>query len=722
MNSTITRRIISIGFAAALACTSPPTIAEHIDAPSAANWPYLGNNLAHWGYSPTDQINQSTVSSMGLLWHSDLPIIDGLVGNPLVRDGVVYQSAPGGVVFANDVATGKLIWTFKPSVNLSHTSLVGMVGAAWNRGLAIDQRNVYVTGAGCHLYAVNRRTGKEVWHTEFCKPTSDYGSEGPVHIGKGIVFVGATDLELGTERGFLDAFDAATGKRLWRFYTVPGNPARPQQTKAMAMAAKTWGRGWWKYTHGGAVPWDGGVYDPKTGLYLFGTGDVDIPEHQSGWMPPRYFPAQPPGERKALATGDWLFGSSIVAVDARTGKYVWHFQEVAHDRWADDAANPLVIADLPIAGRDRHIVMQAAKDGYFYVLDAATGKCISAGNYAPDPKFLPINRRTCKLTAPAKSRYWLHPHRPFLMQPADWGSHGWQAMAYDPTTHLVYIPAFISSRMLNGSYRRYGYEKTDKYHAHGELIAWDPIIQKEAWHVDYPIVQNGGVLATKGNLVFQGTPDGRFIAYSAETGKVLWTYDTKSVILGEPSAVMSNGREIVLVPVGDGGAAVGSGADPILTSTPQTLAPSRLLAFGIGGKEVLPDTPLKLLPRPARPPQPASLAAIGARLFASNYCSLCHSPDLVHGGGHIPDLRAAPESILELMPDILRKGSLQQGGMPRFKYFTDADVRALRAYIINQAWKGYEWQQAHTKIPCKQIVTEGDRVGRLAIYSDWKCF
>jgi PQQ-dependent dehydrogenase (methanol/ethanol family) len=689
--------LLKVGPIIVLACSASLNVyGADKDDVSATEWPYLGNNPGHWGYSPATQINESNVSSMGLLWHSDLTVPDGLVGNPLVRGGVVYESAPRGIVLANDVATGKLLWKFEPTLDLSNATLTALYGVNFNRGLALDEHNAYVTSGNCHVFAVDRITGKQVWEALSCDPTQDYGIIAAPRVGGGVVFVGNNNHELGTARGFVDAFEAATGKHLWRFYTVPGDPSQPPENKAMAMAAKTWSPNAWKYSHGGANPWDDGIYDPKTGLYIFGTGNPDLGRHEPGWMPPDYFPASDDdeGKRAAEATGDWLFSSSIVAVNAKTGDYAWHLQLVPHDRWESDGAAGFIIADLPLHGTTRHVVMQAAKDGYFYVLDAASGECISANNYVPVEQFQPIDHKTCKLTPTEAGKYWLHPGQPVILQPGGYGSHGWQRAAYNPNTKLVYIPAFIAANMRYGKPgTHYGYNKGDKYQAKGILIAWDPIAQKERWHIDYPIVENGGVLTTAANLVMQGTPDGRFMAYAADSGKLLWSYDTKSVILGEPTAVMSNGREIILVPAGDGGAAVSGTADPTYTTTPRTLAPARLLAFGLGGTEILPDTPPKLIAKPTRPKQPEELAAQGAKLFGLNSCSLCHGPGAVNGGSHIPDLRNVPESVLELMPSILQGGALRQGGMPQFKYLTADDIKALQAYIINQAWIGYENQQ-----------------------------
>ena len=698
INSVVFIRSAACAFA--LSCTA-------LYAQSPSEWSTLGGNAGHWGYSPADQINQSNVHSMGLLWYSDLPVKDGPVGNPLVEGGVVYQSVSRGIVVANDIATGRVLWSFVPKLDLSRTDLIGFFGLNSNRGLALDQHNVYVTSGDCHLYAVDRVSGQQVWMTQPCDSTQGYGIIAAPRTGGGEVFVGNNNHEEGMVRGHEDAFDAATGKHLWRFYTVPGDPARPAEDKAMEMAAKTWDPGSWKFTHRGANPWDESIYDPQTGLLIFGSGNPDLGRYEPGWMKPGAGDAQvqfeedkDPQVRAALASGDWLFSSSVIAVNAKTGEYAWHFQYVPHDRFESDAAAGFIIADLPIGGIKRHVVMQAAKDGYFYVFDVKSGACISAGNYVPVEQFYPIDHKTCKLTPKEEAKWWLHPEQEVILQPGAWGAHGWTRTAYNPNTGLVYIPAFIAPQAIGGKAGtrsgegRYGYNRGDKYHAQGLLIAWDPIAQKERWHIDYPILENGGVLTTAGNLVLQGNPDGRFLAYAADSGRLLWSYDTHSVILGQPTTVVSNGRQIILVPAGDGGASLVAKMDPIRATTDKTMAPARLLAFGLGGTAMLPATAPKLVLHPARPPQPADVAARGAQLFARNSCGACHGPEAVGGAGNVPDLRNTQEALLELMPSILEKGVLRDAGMPQFPNFSDDDVNALQAYIINQAWDGYNAQQS----------------------------
>lgn len=660
-------------------------VAAAVAAPvKDTNWTFLGGSPESQQHSTLNQINASNIDKLGLMWAADLPVIDGLVGNPLVRDGVVYQSAPLGIVMANSAKTGKLLWEFVADHDLSRASLTGMYGVNNNRGLAVDEKHVYATTGDCHVFALDRRNGKKLWEAKSCDPTGDYGIIMAPRIGGGKVFIGNNNHELGSERGFVDAFDAASGKHLWRFYTTPGDPAKPYENEAMAMAAKTWAPNHWEFTKGGSgAVWEGMTYDPTTNLLIFGTGNPA--------------PANP--AKRGNDPGDELFVNSIVAVNATTGKYAWHFQEVpgGQDGFDSDGAAHIVLADLPLPEGKRRVVMQAAKDGYFYVLDARTGQFISANNYAPVENFNPIDHKTGKLTTKESMKYWLHPDQNILAQPGGDGAHSWQLMSYNPDTGLVYIPSFVAPAAHNANGNRtndvdYFSGPGTKYPPHGRLVAWDPITQKERWGVDYPVPFNGGVLTTTGNLVLQGTPEGKFLAYAADSGKLLWSFNTKSVTLGAPSTAMVDGKQMIFVPAGDGGSTPCGKTCTKMSVTAKTLAPSRLLAFGLGGTATMPDTEVRLLPKPILPRQPAELAAKGAKIYAANSCSLCHGSGLLHGGSHTPDLRAIRQERFNMMPDILERGALRPLGMPQFSKFTDDDVKALQAFIINQGWDGYDSQ------------------------------
>jgi len=658
--------------------TSPAT-----QTGATENWSFLGGNVESQQYSPLGQINAGNIKDVGLLWYADLPIKDGLVGNPQVLDGVVYQSGPGGVVLANDVETGKLLWQFQPDLDLSAATLTALYGFNNNRGLAVDADSVYVSGGNCQLFALDRATGKQRWESQSCDPTGDYGIIMAPRVGGGMVFIGNNNHEMGTERGFVDAFDAKTGKHVWRVYTVPGDPAKPFENKQMEMASKTWGPDYWKTTKGGANPWEGMTYDPVNDTLIFGTGNPNVRDGTK------------------FGDKDMLFSNSIIAVKAKTGEYVWHHQFVQGDLFDfGDGAAHIVLADLPLAGGRRHVVMQAAKNGFFYLFDAKNGSFISANNYVPVTNYLPMDQKTGKLTIKEELKYWKDPQKkPVVGFPGGWGSHTWTLMSYNPQTGLVYIPAFLFPNVYGGS--EDGVKTPPR---HGRLVAWDPVKQEERWHVDQPQTINGGTLTTMGNIVLQGRPDGKFFAYAADTGKELWSYDTGSVILGAPATVTVKGKQVILVPAGDGGGSVTVKAGGDLSITNHTLAPSRLLAFGLGGSKRLPATEPKRLTRPVRPPQPKELAARGAQIYGRNSCSLCHGPAAVTGASHVPDLRMIQDQRFTAMGAILQEGALQQSGMPRFEQFSDDDVRALQAYVINRGWEDYEAEQKAAKTSGKTAL------------------
>ena len=656
-------------------------------AAESSDWPFLGGNRESQQYYAGDQINSTNIGSMGVLWYSDLPVKEGSVANPLIKDGVVYQPVPRGGAVATDLTTGKTVWTYDPPFDFTGYSEASMTVAHYTRGIGIDDQHVYI-GAGCQLIALDRKSGTKAWSTRVCDPASDSGIAAQPRVGNGKVFVGVTNFEYGTNRGFAAAYDAASGKELWRFYTVPGDPTKPFENKQMEKASKTWGPNYWTDFRGAGGVWEGMIYDPQTDLLIFGAGNPGVPYDKADLF-------------KSLADQQMLYSDSLIAVKATTGEYAWSFQYLTGgDLWDfSDGAAHIVLADLPLGGKSRHVVMQAAKNGFFYLFDAKTGKFISANNYVPVKNYDPIDPTTGKLTVREGLK---HPQKgapPEIVEPDGWGAHTLELMSYNPKTGLAYIPAFIfPSYVYSG-----GPEK--KLPKHGRLVAWDPIAQKERWHVDLPMVKNGGVLSTAGNLVLQGTPTGSFIAYDATTGKRLWSYDTHAIILGAPSAVTVNGKEMILVPTGDGQGGLTVKFESDLATTRETAtAPSRLVAFELGGRVEVPNHPPKQLLPPARPMQDIALAKKGQEVYNSHRCGNCHSDDMNLGGGsYIPDLRNIRETTLEAMPQILQKGAFSPLGMPKFDKLSDDDVTALQAFITNTAWAAYNAQTAQkpgtTKAP-----------------------
>lgn len=656
-------------------------LAIHPGIAAETDWRYLGGNSQSNQYSVLDQINKNTVPTLGLLWYSDLPIGEGLVGNPLVMENVVYQGAPYGSAVATDIHTGKTLWSFIPSLGLERYSSGAAHQASTNRGLGMDDSRVYISG-GCSLFGIDRKTGKQQWRAEVCDPSGNYGSNSAPRVGAGKVFLGINNMQSGTGRGYAMAFDARTGKELWRFYTVPGDPSKPFENKQMEMAAKTWGDSYWKDMPGGGSGsvWEGMIYDAQTDLLIFGAGNPGTDGHERQYV-----------------DKEMLFADSIIAVKASTGEYVWHRQLTTGDVYhPGDGVAHMQLADIKINGRNRHVILQAAKNGYFYVVDARTGKVISAKNYVPTINYKPLDLKTGTLSFKDELRFWEHPGKPVVMQPGGYGAHVWELTSYNPKTGLVYIPAFIMPYELGGRYAEYGFADDAVFKNKGMLIAWDPIKQTKRWQVDHPqVTMSGGALSTAGNIVFQGTPAGTFAAYDATNGTKLWSYDTHSVIRGGPSTVMVDGKQIILVPSGDG-TAIGSARGRLSRTLDTYAAPSRLLAFGLGGDAVLPPTQ-KVILKPVLDRQPVALAEKGKAFYNQN-CGRCHGQNVItSGNGRIPDLRNIREARMRALPQILRNGILKPLGMPQFPDITDEQIEAVRAHITNEAWSAYQRQDGGRK-------------------------
>jgi PQQ-dependent dehydrogenase (methanol/ethanol family) len=670
---------------AALAIVSvlaAPTAAAPSPDPNG-DWSLLGGNANQWQFSPLNLINDHNVGNLGLAWSADLPVIQGLVGNALVVGGTVYQGAPGGHIVANDVRSGKLLWAFQPQPRkweeMKGLSWTALWASQVNRGVAVDQQNAYIASGDCRLFAVNRLTGKLVWEAAPCDPNKDYGIVGAPRVGGGLVFIGNTNSELGTERGHVDAFDAASGRKVWRFYTVPGNPPGGSETPAMQMAARTWPASY-RSNGGAGAPWEGMAYDEKLRQLYVGVGN------------PAPHVEQEAGKQK-------LFGNSIIALQARTGKFLWYYQETPGDLQFDcDATAHIQIADLPMAGGERRVVMQAAKNGFFYVLDARTGRFLSANSFVPSNWASHVDQHTGTLVI--RPDYWKQTGSK-VTQPGGFGARTWTLMAFNPTSRLVFIPAFVWPDLYDPAADPegtasvyYGISAKAKIKAAGKLIAWDPVAGRERWHVDQRLPMNGGVLTTAGNLVFQGTAEGTFDAYAADTGKHLWTFDAHGTILAGPTTVEIDGEQMILVPSGDGSANAAIPVVPRMSTTPAAQNRSRLLAFKLGGHGTVPATPARVIPRPFRPLQPDALARRGAQVFAEQRCWACHGINAEKGGAAVPDLRTVPREIYDAMPNIVIGGALVQSGMPAFPTLTPTDIEAVQAFLTNQAWAGYDGQQS----------------------------
>jgi quinohemoprotein ethanol dehydrogenase len=653
--------------------------------PQDTDWALLGGGSQMQHHADLSQINAETVGKLGLAWAVDMPTAYGLVGNPLIEGGVIYQGGPGGRIFANDLKTGRLIWQFQadyPEGSTDGQTVGGYWARQFNRGVALYKGKVIISTGDCRLVAVDRKTGKQRWEAQSCDSTLDYGITGAPRVGGGLVFTGASNQELGTQRGYVDAFDAETGKRRWRFYTVPGDP-KTETDPFYRKIAETWGTGWYAKTHGSGSVWDAITYDEKLGQVIIGTGALG------------------PGEPSARAAdaGDELFTNSVVALDAKTGKYRWHHKQVPHDGWNYEAAVGLMVADVPVDGKPRHVVVSVPKQGFAYVYDAATGKFLSATQYVDVAWAKGLDTDGRPIPNP-EAQYWNRPGQETLVLPGGMGAHGWEALAFDPRTNFLYVPTMILpvARTAEGAYDwLYGDRPDAKVQPAGQVVAIDLAAGAVKWRTTTSrLPVNGGLLHTAGGLVFQGLADGRLVAFDAATGRIVWSRQTGGAIRAAPSTVMLDGEQYVVVATGNGAASASASLVSRYSSTSEARTPPRLLAFKLGGKAAYPAMARREpIPAPPAPRPDGRLAKTGEALFAAYQCEYCHGTDGgASVGGGVPNLNRT-QLDLAAFKGVVQGGDRRAGGMPRFQDMPDAHAEALYAYILDTAWNAHQGKTGH---------------------------
>ena len=652
-------------------------------AKEPSQWMTYNGDYNEQRFSLLDQINMQNAAKLGLAWFADFPTNLPVEGSPLYIDGVLYQPLPWSKVAAYDARTGKQLWLYDPKVP-GEWNLYICCGIH-TRGLAAWNGKIIVGTLDGRLVAIDAGTGKEAWSVNTIDKEWPYSITGPARVANGKVFIGNSGADLGV-RGYVSAYDADTGKFLWRFYTVPGDPSKGFENAAMERAAKTWTGEWWKLGGGGTV-WDSIVYDPKTKLLYIGVGN-------GGPWNQKY--RSPQG-------GDNLYLSSIVALDPDTGEYVWHYQETPGDSWDYTATQPIVVADLTIDGKQRHVLMQAPKNGFFYILDATTGQLISANPYAKRTWATHVDLKTGRPVEVPEARY-NDTNKPFNMLPGPAGAHAWQPMAYSPITGYVYIPATEMWSVMSNPDPSYvptrgrpnsgtgGGPITARYYAEhpdaprgfiSRMIAFDPVAGKEVWSTPtFPpgaggIQLTGGTLATAGGLVFHGNlPNREFTAYRATDGEPLWKYDIKDGAFNAAITYELDGIQYVALAVGGppkGGYFAPNGA--------------RLLVFKLGGTTALPDVPAYQPPDFVQVKQTASAAVIthGNQVFSDN-CAPCHGQG-ANARAAFPDLRRSPLITDQSAFDsVVLEGARSERGMGSFKNrLQPADTAAVRAYLISAA-------------------------------------
>ncbi len=649
------------------------------------NWLLHGRDYGEQRHSPLTQINQSNVKQLGLAWSFDDHTNRALEATPIVVDGVMYLSGTWSVVYALDAKTGEKLWEYDPKVDrtMAGTFCCDVV----NRGVAVWEGKVYIGTLDGRLVAVNAATGDKAWEVVTVDQSQPYSITGAPRIVKGKVIIGNGGAEYGV-RGYITAYDAATGEQAWRFYTVPGNPADGFESEAMRMAAETWNGQWWQLGGGGTV-WDHMAYDPELDLLYIGVGNG------SPWN----------RRLRSPGGGDNLFLTSIVAVRPDSGEYVWHYQVVPSETWDYTATQHMVLADIPWKGEMRKVLMQAPKSGFFMIIDRETGEFLSAEPFAEVTWASHYDPKTGR---PVENPGQDYAGGTATVKPGGGGAHNWQPMAYHPERRLMYIPKMEApfvytepkSFTPKPGWRNQGTDRSEsppgdellhraisKRISTGFLLAWDVLKQQPAWEVALPTPWNGGVLSTAGDLVFQGNGDRRFVAYAADSGEILWEFHTQSQVLAAPVSYRIDGEQYITVGVGGGGAfGLMSGYKP-----PPGAAKSRFLTFKLGGTHQLPP-----IPPPTDIPEPPPLTDAsdeqierGSVLYAEN-CSYCHGVGAI-SGGTLPDLRRLPETSHRFFQQIVRQGFYQTMGMPKFdEVLNEQDVDDIHAYLIDKAHEDHE--------------------------------
>ena len=655
-----------------------PLLLGQATSPSAhaaipdTHWASHGGTPDESGFAPLDSIDRNNVGKLGLAWSLDLPGEVSLEATPLEVDGVLYFSGSYAAVYAVEVASGKLLWKYDPETwkykpHKMHFSF------GVNRGVAYADGRVFVAALDGRLIAIDAKSGKELWVVDTVPASSLNIITGAPRTFNGKVIIGNGGADFGA-RGFVTTYDAATGKQLWRFFTVPGAPEENKGDPVMERAAATWSGEYWKTGTGGTV-WNDITFDPEFNRLYLGVGNggpYDVSKRSPG-------------------NGDNLYLCSIVALDADTGKYAWHYQVNPRESWDYKATANMIAATLTIEGKPRKVLMQAPTNGFFYVLDRETGKVISAEKMG---KVTWVERIDLKTGRPVETKNIRYETGEMLIWPGPIGGHNWQDMSFNPKTGLVYVPymqlGILWQKGKPDPERMGVFDITlkpivqDEEDGKGQLVAWDPVQQKVRWRVRHDTLWNGGTMSTAGGLVFQGTADGYFSAYDASTGDRLWRFNAGLGIVSPPISYAVRGKQYISVLVGYGGTTAVF-PDQMNMGWKYGAQPRRLLTFSLDGKAVLPRTPpadknVQAVDDPSIRISEADVAA--GRALANSVCVACHGLNLVSGGTPAPDLRESRVALYEeSLWTVLHEGTLLSRGMPRFENLTREQVRQIHAYI-----------------------------------------
>ena len=655
-------------------------------------WLSHGRTYQEQRFSPLDSVNRNNVDELDLVWSFKFDTARGMEATPIVHDGVIYVSTGWSHVHAIDARSGEELWHYDakvPKAQLAKTCC-GPV----NRGVAIWQEDsdsplqVFFGALDGRLIALDAATGMENWSVQSTPTDGNYSVTGAPRIVKGMIIIGNGGAELGV-RGYVSAYDVTTGEMKWRFYTVPGDRNKPQENAALEAALETWsGDEWYKLGGGGGTAWDSLVYDPELDLLYIGTGNG------SPWN----------RELRSPGGGDNLYLSSIVALRPDTGEYVWHYQVTPADNWDYTATQQMVLAELEIEGEMRSVIMQAPKNGFFYVLDRKTGELLSAEKFGRVTWATHVDMETGR---PVESKFANYQENGgSFIWPSPYGAHNWQPMSFSTKTGLMYIPVqsipsyFSAVKEVMYRVNRWntgvdlntnrdpkswvaGRASADAL-IYGELVAWDPVKRKRAWKVHHSKPSNGGILSTAGDLVFQGTWDGTFAAYDAYNGKKLWQYKSDSAVLAGPMTYELDGEQYIAVAQGSGGTVMITVGDELMKKKTNQ---NKLLVFKKGRfNQTVSLASNELATIKALGHKVNSDPAVikqGESLYHNN-CASCHGINAL-SNYVVPDLRYMSEQTHSDFASIVIGGTRTHKGMIGF-YETLGldDVDAIHAYLANK--------------------------------------
>jgi alcohol dehydrogenase (cytochrome c)/quinohemoprotein ethanol dehydrogenase len=671
---------------------------ESQSAPDDTGWTRHGNGHEEQRFSELTAVNTETVERLGLAWYIDLPGKRGQEATPLVVDNVMYTSSAWNHVLALDPVSGEQLWHFDPEVPKA-TAVKGCCDAV-NRGVAYADGVIYIGTLDGRLIAIDAKTGKQIWSQLTVDQSKNYTITGAPRVAAGKVFIGNGGAEYNV-RGYLSAYDAKTGELAWRFYTVPGGPDDPVGSEPVAAQTATWNGEWWRLGGGGTV-WDSMAYDMESNTLYFGVGNG------TPWNP----------NIRTNAKGDNWFLSSIVAVDASSGKYKWHYQTTPMEAWDYTATQHLVLGELKINGKNRQVIMQAPKNGFFYVLDRHSGELLSAEPYVPVNWASHVDLETGRPNVNPEAQYWIN-GKTSMVWPSWMGGHNWHPMSFDEKNQVMYIPAQESAfpylaedqQQTSDIVVNLGVDtkaaafpddpetvKQIKEATKGRLLAWDPVEQKARWSVEYPGPWNGGILSTAGGLVFQGSATGFLNAYDAKDGSKLWQYPVQTGIVAPPISYQVNGEQYIAVSAGWGGIfPLMTGPLAMDATDNKPINRSRLLVFKLGGQKELPeaDNQLRQMPDLNLAAVNSAIAHEGFEIY-DRYCGHCHGAGAV-GGGVIPDLRYSPMlGNNTAWKSVVIDGIFSSNGMVSFaEELSLDDAEKVRQYVIGR--NQYAHKQGQTR-------------------------